>query len=71
MTDINLDFIRENLEHGEIKKLAEENGIPKSTAYKIIEGQSKKYHRFIGICLARAIERATIKKSFNEKIQSL
>lgn len=71
MTDVNLDFIRENLEHGEIKKLAEENGMSHQNAYRILQGRAKKYHRFIGICLTKAIERASMIKSLNEKTQSL
>jgi predicted transcriptional regulator len=51
------DFIKEYLERGEIKEIAEESGLTADAAYKIL-GKRTKNHGFVRKCYERAMQRA-------------
>lgn len=76
--EIDIDFIKQWLEHGEIKTLAEEYGIDPSTGYLVLRRSGKKNFGFKELCYKKALERASRFLAFEqqknilmEKINSL
>ena len=64
---IDIDFIKDWLEHGEIKTLAEEYGIDPSTGYLVLRRHGKKNFGFLELCYKRALERANKFVAFEQQ----
>lgn len=67
---IDYDFIKEFLESGEIKEMAEQMGVPTGSAYKILAGKMKNF-AFVEACYKKALERASNFKAMKESLGTL